>query len=128
MNSSKATEICGNVAGWYSQADMYQAIGFAIVIIGVLCGSAVSIYTDSLDKKYIKLLSFISVFCITLITYFNPIDRGNNFREAWRTLNVACMSHVKIENENDVTDLIEAYKKGEEKIGPITISTTKNTK
>jgi hypothetical protein len=54
------------------------------------------------------------------MTAFNLTDKSNNVRDAWRELNAAVMKYNT--NRISKSELIEVYRKQEEKIGGVFFS------
>jgi hypothetical protein len=69
------------------------------------------------NSIYAAIAAFIAAVSISLMTAFNLEEKSNNFRAAWRRLNVATIKFNQNLSEKD--DILGAYEEGERLIGDV---------
>ena len=110
---------------WDKSAGRYMALGVGLVVIGVLASSAVTIFTELLDKNQIKVLGFAAATCTALIAAFNPLEIGFAFRDAWRLLDSAILRYNADQTKYPIESVLDAVDKGEAIIASRTRVTSK---
>lgn len=90
---------------------------FAAIALSLL----VATYTGSgaLDPSQLKLLAFVSALCTALFSGFRLRSKAADLRTAFRILNADLMRY-RI-GEYSATQLIESYRKAEERIGQVEV-------
>jgi Flp pilus assembly pilin Flp len=105
----------------------WERLARILRLIHVLLGTSATFFSllaaaqiGSIQDEYAKLFAFIAALSIALMTGFNLGEKSNNVRNAWRELNAAVIAfnNGKLEEE----EVIEAYRKGETRIGDVTFS------
>lgn len=107
------TQIATRLATWDSSANWYMSGGVVLIAVGVLASAAVVAFTNQLENKYIKLLSFVAAVCTALIAAFNPLSIGFAFRDAWRVLDSAVLHYDSNSIKYPIETVIDAVDKGE---------------
>ncbi|WP_077038379.1 hypothetical protein [Pelomonas sp. KK5] len=107
-------EILKRADGWYTVGLLYLTLGIVLVAAGILASTAVSVFTQQLKTNQIKILSFIAAVSTALAAYFNPIEIGSRFIEAWRLLDSAILHHKTEPAKYDVSTVVAALDKGED--------------
>lgn len=104
---------------YHSLANRFR---IGLVILGVTavgCSLFVTAFagTEVLSTMGVKILSFISIFFITIITTFNIASQGNKCRYAFRHLLYA--TELYEYDKLAIEDLLKAHKEAEEMLGAV---------
>jgi putative flippase GtrA len=95
---------------------VYILLGVFAVFFSLLA----AVQIGSIQDEHAKIFAFIAAISIAFMTAFNLTDKSNNVRDAWRELNAAVMKYNT--NRISKSELIEVYRKQEEKIGGVFFS------
>jgi hypothetical protein len=101
------------VATWHFSSYAWLIGGYTLSIAGVIFGLAVTSYADTLDKPKLKRYGFFAAVSAAILTTLNPIQTGNQFRQAWRVLSNAVFTYEFDESNRNITNLIAAVREGE---------------
>lgn len=115
-------EITSLLAVWDTNAIKYMYAGYILVAVGIVSGLAVTAFADKLGTTWVRVLGFVAALCTTVLASFNPIEAGNDFREAWRVLNEASLTYKLNEKDRDPANLVAAVKEGESIISRIPLA------
>lgn len=106
-------EILSRLEVWNSSALNYTIVGIALLTASILSSAVVTVFTEQLEKKWLKACGFIATVATALIATFNPMDVGYRFREAWSILDSAILHYKTDENKFPISTVVEAMDKGQ---------------
>ena len=104
---------------WDKYFHTWWAVHYTLGITGTI--SAISVASQPKFLLGIPYLfdgfAWISAVCIALMTFLMPSRRAKAYVNAWRILNDAC-NRYKMDGNYQISELLNAVKKGEEIIAP----------
>ena len=102
---------------WGRQAMQLQILLVLLGVIGISSSLFITAFvgSDFVTSTLIRILSFLTTLCLTLISAFNLISKASSYITAWRLLNKAVYSYkAKV---IDINILLKAYEDGEKMLG-----------
>ena len=112
-------EILVYVRLWDFKANMLRSLHIFLGTLATFSSlfAASQILSNSDYTGYAAIFAFIAAISVALMTAFNLGEKSNNFRIAWRLLNVSVIRF----NQNlcEKNDVIDAYERGETLIGEV---------
>jgi hypothetical protein len=105
---------------WEVMAAGLRTVYILLGVFAVFFSLLAAVQIGSIQDEHAKIFAFIAAISIAFMTAFNLTDKSNNVRDAWRELNAAVMKYNT--NRISKSELIEVYRKQEEKIGGVFFS------
>jgi hypothetical protein len=87
-------------------------------IIATVAALTVATFADQLQPWQLKLCTFASALSFGILTAFDIDGKANAVRRAWRELTAAAIL-FREDPAFQLTDLVTAYRRGEEMIGDV---------
>jgi hypothetical protein len=116
MTQEVLNEMQKKLQTWHRAALIWQTLHICLALIALASSLAVATFTIELGDFLTRVVAFAGALCLGILSSVNIGPKANNFRSAWRVLNVAICRH-KANTEYSVDDLIANYKLAEEIIG-----------
>ena len=102
---------------WQFGAQFHRIAYFVLASIAGVFSILVAVDVPRF-KKYRRWLALVAAIAFGLISSFDLGDKANRYKNGWRLLNAAAMRY-ELDSTFTVTQLIDAYYKGEQTIGDV---------
>lgn len=117
VNEELLNKTMHQLKNWNLLSNMLRTLHLTFGLIGIICPFLVASFADEFDLILYKIIAFIGALSITIFWKFDIGTKANNFRQAWKILDIAYTYYL--EDPSKTMELARAKEKGEKIIGSV---------